>query len=252
MSIETATAIHHTRQRVLRPPAGLCTLVFLVTFAVAASACGDGSDSTAATAPVSADGSTATSAAAPTVTTGSTVTTAATSPATTGTTATTAGSSTTAKAKRPTANDLERDLEATINDDGTYPGRATCEFEGPLADWQAILCYYLPDDPGEFGGIHVVVFGDGRYAWALGECCGGGPWAEHYASGLMCKDLVKPPSDQMEHPDSYHLSYGLAVWYWVAERRPDRMDADHNGIPCETVYPKSDVDKYWASARTIP
>jgi hypothetical protein len=26
---------------------------------------------------------------------------------------------------------------------------------------------------------------------------------------------------------------------------PDQLDIDRNGIPCETVYPGSDVDNYW-------
>jgi hypothetical protein len=44
-------------------------------------------------------------------------------------------------------------------------------------------------------------------------------------AGLFCRDL-----DAM----------GYGVWaafpYWLAEGAPDRMDADQNGIPCETVF----------------
>ena len=45
-------------------------------------------------------------------------------------------------------------------------------------------------------------------------------------AGLFCRDLAG-------------MGYGLfeAVAYWMAEGAPDRMDADQNGIPCETVYP---------------
>ncbi|MGA9596599.1 MAG: DUF3160 domain-containing protein [Acidimicrobiia bacterium] len=45
-------------------------------------------------------------------------------------------------------------------------------------------------------------------------------------SGLFCRDLAA-------------MGYGFteAVAYWLAEGAPDRMDADRNGIPCETVYP---------------
>jgi hypothetical protein len=40
-------------------------------------------------------------------------------------------------------------------------------------------------------------------------------------------------------------SYPAAVEYWRLEGYTDRMDADLNGIPCETVYPRSDVVAYW-------
>jgi len=54
------------------------------------------------------------------------------------------------------------------------------------------------------------------------------------AWGLFCRDLVDAGWD-----------YEGAVAYWNVEGRPARMDADENGIPCETVYPASDVTAYW-------
>lgn len=53
-------------------------------------------------------------------------------------------------------------------------------------------------------------------------------------AGLFCRDL-------------YPLGYGYseAVAYWTKEDQPDRMDADHNGIPCETVYDRSEVVAFW-------
>lgn len=53
-------------------------------------------------------------------------------------------------------------------------------------------------------------------------------------SGLFCRDLA-----------AQDYSYAAAVEYWRIEGMPDRMDADRNGIPCETVYPPSDVAAYW-------
>ncbi len=46
-------------------------------------------------------------------------------------------------------------------------------------------------------------------------------------TGLLCRDLAG-------------MGYGFteAVAYWMAEGATDRMDADRNGIPCETVYPE--------------
>ncbi len=54
------------------------------------------------------------------------------------------------------------------------------------------------------------------------------------AWGLFCRDLEAAGWDYVE-----------AVAYWNAEGRPARMDADENGIPCETVYAASEVAAYW-------
>jgi hypothetical protein len=36
------------------------------------------------------------------------------------------------------------------------------------------------------------------------------------------------------------------VNYYINESRPARMDKDGNGIPCETVYPETEVRDYLA------
>ena len=56
-------------------------------------------------------------------------------------------------------------------------------------------------------------------------------------AGLLCKDL-----------QAQGYSYSASVDYWRVNGQPDRMDADKNGIPCETVYPRSDVVAYWPAA----
>jgi hypothetical protein len=53
-------------------------------------------------------------------------------------------------------------------------------------------------------------------------------------AGLFCRDL-----------DAKGYSYVAAVDYWRLHGQPDQMDADRNGIPCETVYPRADVAAYW-------
>lgn len=52
--------------------------------------------------------------------------------------------------------------------------------------------------------------------------------------GLFCRDL-----------NAKGYSYVAAIEYWRLHGRPNQMDADRNGIPCETVYPRSDVAAYW-------
>ena len=56
-------------------------------------------------------------------------------------------------------------------------------------------------------------------------------------AGLLCKDLA-----------AQGYSYSAAVDYWRVNGQPNRMDADKNGIPCETVYPRADVVAYWPEA----
>ena len=60
------------------------------------------------------------------------------------------------------------------------------------------------------------------------------PGSSALPSGLFCRDL-----------DARGLSYAQAVAYWLAEGRPTRMDASNNGIPCQTVYPRPEVEAYW-------
>jgi hypothetical protein len=44
--------------------------------------------------------------------------------------------------------------------------------------------------------------------------------------GLFCRDL-----------QAAGWTARNAVDYWFYWGRPDQMDADHNGVPCETVWP---------------
>jgi hypothetical protein len=55
-----------------------------------------------------------------------------------------------------------------------------------------------------------------------------------WSAGLYCRDLV-----------ARGASYGEAVRYWWYYGMPDRMDADKNGIPCETVYSAATVNAFW-------
>jgi hypothetical protein len=56
------------------------------------------------------------------------------------------------------------------------------------------------------------------------------------SAGLFCRDL-----------NARGYSYVAAIDYWRMHGQPNQMDADRNGIPCETVYPASDVSAYWGN-----
>jgi hypothetical protein len=59
--------------------------------------------------------------------------------------------------------------------------------------------------------------------------------ATGFASGLLCADLGL--SDNTG-------GYRTAVAYWMLEGAPERMDADHNGIPCETIFSAGTVQDF--------
>lgn len=51
--------------------------------------------------------------------------------------------------------------------------------------------------------------------------------------GLLCRDLRAAGYD-----------FAASVEYWRYHSQPSRMDADRNGIPCETVFSPPEVARY--------
>ncbi len=60
-----------------------------------------------------------------------------------------------------------------------------------------------------------------------------------YPTGLLCRDVADSGG-----------TYRNAVAYWILERAPGRMDADGNGIPCETVYDVFELDAFYLAPPT--
>ena len=65
--------------------------------------------------------------------------------------------------------------------------------------------------------------------------------------GLLCRDLLAGQA-----PGPFNLGEStdgtaafLATAYWFLEGRPDRMDADRNEIPCESVFPPDAIAWVW-------
>jgi len=56
------------------------------------------------------------------------------------------------------------------------------------------------------------------------------------AAGMLCRDLGYPDSGE---------GFLRAVAYWLIEGAPDRMDADRNGTPCETVFSSSAINEFY-------
>lgn len=63
------------------------------------------------------------------------------------------------------------------------------------------------------------------------------PGIDEVGPGLFCRDVA-----------SAGYGYREAVEYWHDEGSPLRMDADRNGVPCETVYSAEEVLAYWGGS----
>lgn len=86
------------------------------------------------------------------------------------------------------------------------------------ADGDGLPCEDMPFPIVEEDGSEAtIVWGDNL-------------WIDMMRPGMYCRDLVV----EEDHPP-----YWSAVLYWLYEGEPDRMDADRDGIPCETVYPEA-------------
>jgi len=109
-------------------------------------------------------------------------------------------------------------------------------------------------DLEEPGFLFAVLDDDGTAAWAGGTDLpsnrdGLDRLAAVVPPGLFCRDLVDPDTDVAFFSavgTNPQFGYFLSVVYWFLEGRPARMDADGNGIPCETVHEPEVVADVWA------
>ncbi len=70
-----------------------------------------------------------------------------------------------------------------------------------------------------------------RPTWQEVFLADGPPVATGLEPGLQCRDLA-----------ARGLGFDAALRYWQDEGMPARMDADANGIPCETVYSAAEIE----------
>lgn len=227
--------------------------LFLVVLGVVLAGCGEGApESVTSTFPAT---STSTTVAAPTTTHEST--TASTTTVTTSTTAapTTIVTPTTAAAS--TAWDLEQRLtdefsESTAGEIWRIPDAWSCALvAGPSGAGSVYKCMPTEVGEGQWPIITALILDDaGTVAFAQAgvfyTVLNADLIQEDLGTGLFCRDLYAVDSWLLEELPTPELEYFGAVLYWFVEGRPDRMDADGNGIPCETLVPASVVDAVWA------
>ncbi len=232
-------------------------LAGVIVLMVVAGACGDGTTTTtmSATEPAAVTTTGAsTTIAEPSTTIESTTTTEPASMTTTAPVLTT----TTASTALTTVEAAVAHVEAWLADeyqsseppDGVLgPSDVVCAETGPIAVGSVLACSLVPNTAPELqldeGGVVIYVIDDtGRAAWTSGtdvpdSAAGLADALVRSGTDLFCEDLMDP--DVLAHPFSgvgrpADSAYFWSLVYWSLTSQPDRMDADLDGIPCETVH----------------
>lgn len=130
----------------------------------------------------------------------------------------------------------------------TGPTELVCTDTGPIDVGGVFGCSTrTPTEPGqgvEEGGVVVYVLrSDGTAAYSVATDIPSSTEGllaayRNAPTGLFCRDLRSEdveayPFRQLSTPAT---DYFWSLVYWSLEGQPDRMDADLNGIPCETLY----------------
>ncbi|MGF1597934.1 MAG: hypothetical protein ACFCVK_13540 [Acidimicrobiales bacterium] len=135
-----------------------------------------------------------------------------------------------------------------------------CDRSGPLRAGDLLACVGTPRTKPGFeldpvGVLFAILDDAGTAAWTTGTDLPSNDLALRQLAtsatpGLFCRDLVDPDAQAQSGffdatTTSESLGYLLSVVYWFIEGRPDRMDEDGDGIPCETVHDTAVVEAIW-------
>jgi uncharacterized membrane protein len=125
-----------------------------------------------------------------------------------------------------------------------------------------LSCDVRTDPPSDRGGPDLIVLDDqgSTTSWWVGtDEVGHLPFAP---PGLLCREYIATEDfnwamDWMVQGDGGSppwtddvLAYQWALAYWFLEGEPERMDDDHNGIPCELLFDPGVVAEVWAGTAT--
>lgn len=231
------------------------TLAGLIVLMVVVAACGNAATTTTQPAQTTSSPATGT-------TTDEVATTATTAPPTTSTrpeTTTTASPSTTAaEAATATVELAVATVQAWLADEHASseppegvlgPSEVVCAESGAIPVGAVLACRLVPNTSSaaqldDAGIVIYVLDGDGRVAWTVGtdvpsSAAGLAEALAFAGTDLMCRDLVDPEIASgifggVGRP--FDSAYFWSLAYWSLTGAPDRMDADLDGIPCETVH----------------
>lgn len=127
------------------------------------------------------------------------------------------------------------------------------ESSGPISVGSALTCVPSPEVTDGQHPVLTVLVVDTAGTISVGQA-----GIEHpilsadgivgtLGTGQFCRDILGDTAltQQLTEPD---MQYFGAVLYWAMEGMPARMDADNNGIPCETLVEADVVDSVWGGA----
>jgi Excalibur calcium-binding domain len=128
------------------------------------------------------------------------------------------------------------------------PIQLQCLDSGPVGAGDVFACAGIPKTEPDFpldpvGVVVYVVDDSGTAAWTSGTdvpdvtssletLYGESP------KGMLCRDLLSPDFASWFSAAGATPQFGffVSLLYWSLEGQPERMDADGDGIPCETLY----------------
>ena len=165
----------------------------------------------------------------------------------TGTTGTVGSSSGSTDGGPATTDEGELSVEKVVAwIDATSPGSApVCDDTGRVDVGDVFACDGpVPTGPVEQGAVVIYVLDEsGRSAWSSGTDIPNSTDSLRADYGrapkrLFCRDLLDPEVDAYPfgQRSTSEFGYFWSLVYWSLESEPDRMDADRNVIPCETLY----------------
>lgn len=230
-------------------------LLCVAIVAMALAGCGDDDNATTASAP---DDQTTIGA-----TTTSTIEATSTSATDVGTSSTAAGGPATVESLLAAVQaGLDEEFAAAPDPPPEVLGaiELSCDRSGPLRAGDLLACLGTPrTEPGfeldRVGVLFAILDNAGTAAWTTGTDLPSNDLALRQLAtsatpDLFCRDLVDPDAQAQSGffdatTTTESLGYLLSVVYWFIEDRPDRMDEDGNGIPCETVHDAAVVEAIW-------
>ena len=150
---------------------------------------------------------------------------------------------------------LDEDFVASDPPQGVLgPTQVQCLDSGSANVGDVFACAGIPRTEGDFQldpvGIVIYVIDDvPTVAWLPGTDVPSTTERllaiyDETPKGLYCRDLLaEDPSTWFDGYASVPATgYFLSLVYWSLEGQPGRMDADSNGIPCETMWPTDVIE----------
>jgi hypothetical protein len=132
---------------------------------------------------------------------------------------------------------------------GTPGSWSDVDEETPAGRGTTVLCASGTEPEGytETGEMLVVVLDDaGRVATQVAT---DGSTSNPFVAppGMLCRDYLATYHSGGGNFDE-RAAYTELLAYWFLEGEPDRMDVDHDGVPCETLFAAEVVADVWSGS----